>query len=104
MGQLETKIINSASGVYRWNDPEQGWKQTPPNGGFESGDAIKIDPFPDTTPGSEALWPIFGTFCEYVEERIVKVYIPPESNEHPPVWFKDEPGEYLIHEGYLTPQ
>lgn len=104
MSQLETVVINEASGLYRWNNPEQGWEETPPNSGFESGDAIKIDPFPDTTTGSEALWPIFGTFCEYIEGRIVKVNIPPESNDAPPVWFKGEAGEYYIHEGYLTPQ
>lgn len=104
MSQLEATIINSGRGLYRWENPEQGWEQTDPLCGFESGDAIKIDPFRDQTPGSEALWPIYGEFCEYVTEDIAKVYIPPESNDPFPVWFNGEKGEYLIHEGYLTPQ
>lgn len=104
MSQLTAVVINSASGIYRWEDPEQGWEQTDPLCGFEEGDAIKIDPFPDRLPEGMALWPIFGTFLEYETEDIARVHIPPASNDAPPVWFKDGPGEYYIHEGYLTPQ
>lgn len=101
----ETFVQNMARGLYRWEEPEQGWNDIDPPWGFNEGDAIKIDPFPDRLENSTALWPIYGTFREYVTDDIVQVYIPPISKDNDaPVWFIGGEGEYLIHEGYLTPQ
>ena len=104
LSKMEKWIQNKGRGLYRWEDPKQGWTETDPLWGFEEGDAIKVDPFPDRLAEALALWPIYGTFCEYVTDDIAKVYIPPESNDPCPTWFNEEAGEYLIHEGYLTPQ
>lgn len=104
MSQLTAVVINSGSGLYRWERGE-GWQEGYDNlCDFEEGDAITIDPFKDRTPGAMALWPIYGMFLEYVTDDIAKVYIPPERNDPAPTWFNEEAGEYLIHEGYLTPQ
>lgn len=104
MSQLKAVVINNANGMYRWEDTEKGWRENDPLCDFEEGDAIKIDPFPERLPQAMALWPIFGTFLEYETEDIARVHIPPASNDPCPTWFKGEPGEYYIHEGYLTPQ
>ena len=104
LSKMEKWIQNKGRGLYRW-ERDEGWCER--HGkfcDFEEGDAITIDPFKDRLTGSKALWPIYGTFREYVTEDIAKVYIPPESNDPCPTWFNEEAGEYLIHEGYLTPQ
>lgn len=102
MSELQATLINSGRGLYRWereNSLPHYHVLT-----FEEGDAVAIDPFKDRASGATTLWPIFGTFLEYETEDIARVFIGPKSNQECPVWFDEEPGEYYIHEGYLTPQ
>lgn len=81
--------------TYRWERGEE-W---PEDMTFEQGDAICIDPF-------DRLWlSVYGTFVEYVTDDVAKVYIPPPSDDvWPNHWFDMSEGEYLIHQGYITPQ
>lgn len=105
---VETFVQESARGLYRWERGE-GWPESRgPNSlcQFDEGDAITIDPFKgfDYGDGPEWLWPVYGTFREYVTDDIARVYIPPAGEDGPSTWFHEGEGEYLIHEGYLTPQ
>lgn len=88
---IEAWVQNSARGLYRKGDYE-----------FSEGQAITIDPFRDVDSEAFMFWPIYGEFIEYVTDDIAKVYIPPGNDDS--VWFREDAGEYLIHEGYLTPQ
>lgn len=106
MSELEAFVVQTASGIYRWQSwDDNGYSRAREKKLFESGDAIKINPFPDQTAGSMALWPIFGEFLEYATDDIAKVYIPEKRNNRvAPVWFNGDEGEYLIHRGYIQPQ
>jgi len=92
---VQQPSVDQFEATYRW-ERDAGWTKCL---NFEEGDAIIIDPY-------ERLWlPIYGTFIEYVTDDIAKVYIPPSSDDSWPIhWFDEGEGEYLIHEGYLTPQ
>lgn len=96
---VEREIISTAKGVYRWEGGRDWDKEIT----FESGDYICIDPFTFRDKDATHLWPIYCEFVEYVTENIAKVYIP-ETVEDTNVWFRHGEGEYLIHEGYITPQ
>lgn len=100
----QKKVLNKARGLYRWERGE-GWPEERDDmTTFEQGQAVTIDPFKNATVNdSPYFWPVFCTFLEYVTEDIARVYIP-EEGEDSRTWFKEEAGEYLIHEGYLTPQ
>lgn len=106
---MTEKIVHKARGLYRW-ERNEGWSEDRDTDNvlcdFEEGDAIIIDPFSKlTVDGSPYLWPVYGTFREYVTDEIAKVYIPPpREDKESRTWFKGGEGEYLIHEGYLTPQ
>lgn len=71
---------------------------------FTEGDPVFIDPF-----RAQSLIPIHCTFVQYHgdDNQIVEVYVPPMSAESIGslyAWFFEEPGNYLFHEKYLTPQ
>lgn len=105
---MTEKIVYKARGLYRW-ERNEGWSEDRDTDDvlcyFEEGDAITIDPFSKlTVDDSPYLWPVYGTFREYVTDEIAKVYIPPTKKTDGKTWFKEGEGEYLIHEGYLTPQ
>lgn len=101
MSELEAFIVETAKGSYRWEEP-QGWSDLQPLD-LEYGDAITVNPFPEHSSNAQALWAAFGEFRGYVTEDIMKVYFP-ETDENSNCWFKEEAGEYLIYEGYVTPQ
>jgi hypothetical protein len=66
---------------------------------FEQGQAITLDPY-------DGFWlPVYGEFREYVIDDLAKIYLPPFAEDSWPIhWFEEPEGEYIIHEGYLTPQ
>jgi len=101
-------VVNNARGLYRW-ERDEGWENDEHQHltNFDEGQAVTIDPFHDIDYGNGPrwLWPVYCTFKEYVTEDVAKVYIPPSSEEGSTnCWFHHGEGEYLIHEGYLTPQ
>mgnify|MGYP000070016543 CR=1 FL=1 len=102
----EKTVLTKARGLYRWERGE-GWPKTRNQNSlctFERGQAITIDPFRNlSVKKCNYFHAIYGTFKEYVTDDIARVYIPPAS-ENDNCWFKEGEGEYLIHEGYLTPQ
>lgn len=103
---LTHSIVNSARGLYRW-ERDEGWEKDEHQHlvEFEEGDAVCIDPFSDRLRNAPNYWPIYCTFLEYVTEDIAKVYVPPDADDTKDrTWFNEGEGEYLIHEGYLTPQ
>lgn len=104
MSDLEAEWITKPGSKYRWN-VNRDWLKWEDMCDFDSGDAITIDPFVDSRKCATQsfLGPVFGTFIEYVTEDIAKVHIPPEDTDSRS-WFDGDGGDYLIHEGYLTPQ
>lgn len=99
---MEAKVISTATGSYRW-ERDEGWQE---EFVFEEGDFIVIDPFSHDDPDNKSrwTWPIFGEFVEYVTDDIAKIYVPEKSGNSQASWFPWGEGEYVIHEGYLTPQ
>lgn len=102
---IEYAVINKARGLKRgergqsWDDPRSSNLVE-----YEEGDYVCIDPFTDSDGNSRSLWPVYCEFVRYVTDEIAEVKIGPESEESSHTWFKYPAGNYLIHEGYITPQ
>lgn len=100
---MESWIENKGSAVYRF-EKKRCW---PEDIRFENGDAVVADPFPNVNDNCRVMRAMHCTFVEYAddEEKIAKVWVPEASDDRNwSCWFKEEAGEYLIHEGYLRPQ
>lgn len=71
---------------------------------FTEGDPVVIDPF-----RIQNLIPLHCTFVQYHgdDNQIIEVCVPPRSDNNIRslcAWFREEPGNYLFHEKYVTPQ
>jgi hypothetical protein len=91
----EVWVERKARGTYR----DRSW-ETSDMVEFNGGDSVKFDPFPQSD------WiAVFCTFVQYVdeEERIAEIRVPPTSERGHP-WFNERPGNYYVHQRYLTPQ
>lgn len=107
MTKTEYWVERTARGEYR----SGGW-ETHPDIPFEHGDEVVFNPFTKFTN----LHPIFCTFIQYhgEDDQIAEIRIPPKQSRRvsrtnqdvsiQECWFREKPGNYLVHCRYLTPQ
>lgn len=95
MSDVQFWIEETASGRYRWEVYD--WSENN-RMNFENGQSVVFEPIPE-------LPSVFCTFVQYVNDDIVEIKIPPESDNPPKhSWFVEPDGNYYVHRGYIRPQ
>lgn len=89
-------VENTARGSYR----DESWESGRPL--LERGDYVTFDPFRE----QQNMWPVYCTFIQYHgdELKLAEIRVPKCGEDSKFQWFTLRPGNYIVHEQYLTPK